>query len=155
MTIEVRPIEVGDRAEWEPLWRGYLDFYETELPEAQYAATFDRLLSGDPNDFHGLVAVSDGRLVGLAHYLFHRHAWRQERVCYLQDLYAAPEARSRGVGRRLIEAVYEAADAAGAPRVWWLTQAENRTARRLYDGIGRLSPFIRYDRPLDTPCAER
>lgn len=144
--VHIRPVEAGDRRGWAPLWRAYLAFYDAQVPEAQDQATFDRLLSEDPNDFHGLVAEADDRLVGLAHYLFHAHAWRQERVCYLQDLFAAPEVRGQGVGRRLVEAVYAAADEAGAPRVWWLTQESNATARRLYDRVGRLSPFVRYDR---------
>ncbi|GGL74601.1 GNAT family N-acetyltransferase [Wenxinia marina] len=146
--ILIRPLAAADRLDWARLWRGYLAFYETELPAAQYDATFARLLSGDPDDFHGLVAEADGHLVGLAHYLFHRHGWRQDRVCYLQDLYADPQVRGTGVGRALIEAVYAAADKEGAPRVYWLTQDFNATARRLYDRIGRKSAFIRYDRPL-------
>jgi GNAT superfamily N-acetyltransferase len=83
----------------------------------------------------------------LVHYLFHRHCWRIEDVCYLQDLYAAPEVRGRGVGRALIEAVYRAADAAGAPSVYWLTQDFNATARQLYDRIGHVTPFVKYVRP--------
>ena len=85
-------------------------------------------------------------MVGLAHFLFHRHAWKQEEVCYLQDLYAAPEQRGTGVGWALIEAVYAEADARGAPTVYWLTQSFNETARRLYDRIGAVTPFIKYQR---------
>jgi GNAT superfamily N-acetyltransferase len=78
--------------------------------------------------------------------MFHPHCWKVEPVCYLQDLYADREVRGRGVGRALIEAVYAAADAAGAPSVYWLTQEFNTEARRLYDRIGRVTPFIRYNR---------
>ena len=68
-------------------------------------------------------------------------------MCYLQDLYADPDVRGSGVGRALIEAVYAAADAANAPSVYWLTQDFNHQARKLYDRIGVLTPFIRYNRP--------
>jgi GNAT superfamily N-acetyltransferase len=94
----------------------------------------------------GRLAWVDGKAVGLVHYLYHAHCWRVERVCYLQDLYAAPEARGTGVGRALIEAVYAQADADGAPVVYWTTQDHNTTARRLYDRIGTLTPFIKYQR---------
>ena len=94
------------------------------------------------------MAEQDGQLLGLTHYLFHRHCWKIEEVCYLQDLYVAPEARGTGLGRALIEAVYAAADAAGAPAVYWLTQDFNHEARQLYDRVARVSPFIRYNRPL-------
>lgn len=135
-----------DEASWRKLWQDYLAFYETELPEEVYESTFARLLSDDPHEFHGQVAERDGELVGLVHYLFHRHGWKIEDVCYLQDLYAAPESRGTGVGRALIEAVYAAADKAGAPGVYWLTQGFNETARKLYDRIGTLTPFIKYAR---------
>ena len=77
-------------------------------------------------DYHGLLAVAGGVPVGLAHYIFHRHGWQIEDVCYLQDLYVAPEARGTGAGRALIEAVYAAADAAGRPNVYWLTAGDER-----------------------------
>ncbi|TNF58455.1 MAG: GNAT family N-acetyltransferase [Rhodobacteraceae bacterium] len=145
--VIIRPLKASDRADWAALWTGYLEFYQTSVPQAVYDSTFARLLGDDVRDFNALVAEADGRLVGLTHYLFHRHAWKIEEVCYLQDLYAAPEMRGRGVGRRLIEAVYRAADEAGAPAVYWLTQDFNTTARLLYDRIGRQTPFIRYVRP--------
>jgi GNAT superfamily N-acetyltransferase len=110
-------------------------------------------MSGDARDFHGIVAEERGegsgetRLVGLVHHVFHPNLWRPEGVCYLQDLFTAPEARGRGVGRALIEAVYAAADAAGVPAVHWLTAEDNHAARMLYDRVGMRSPFIRYNRP--------
>lgn len=145
-SVIIRPLEAGDEAAWRELWTGYLSFYETSVPEAVYASTFARLLGDDPQDFHGLLALVDGVPVGLVHYVFHRHCWRIENVCYLQDLYAAPEARGTGVGRALIEAVYAAADAEGAPNVYWMTQDFNTTARQLYDRIGTQTPFIKYQR---------
>lgn len=144
--VTVRPVRAGDYDPWCALWRGYLTFYEASVPEAVYQSTFARLTGDDPQDFHGFVAERDGALIGLTHYLFHRHCWRIENVCYLQDLYATPESRGTGVGRALIEAVYARADAAGAPNVYWLTQEFNTTARQLYDRIGTLTPFIKYQR---------
>lgn len=146
METTIRPVEARDEAEWRVLWTGYLDFYETSVSEEVYRTTFARLLSGDPHEFHGLVAERDGRLIGLTHYLFHRHCWRIENVVYLQDLFVSPEARGTRAGRKLIEAVYAAADAAGCPGVYWLTQDFNTTARKLYDRVAHLSPFIRYNR---------
>lgn len=144
--VSIRPLQAGDRTEWAEMWTDYLAFYETSVAGAVYDTTFARLLGDDPQDFSCLVAETEGRLVGLTHYLFHRHAWKIENVCYLQDLFARPQNRGTGVGRALIRAVYAAADAAGAPSVYWLTQDFNQTARKLYDRIGVLTPFIRYNR---------
>jgi GNAT superfamily N-acetyltransferase len=145
--LTVRALRPEDRSAWAEMWCDYLAFYKTSVPEAVYESTFARLLGDDSRDFSALVAEQDGRLVGLTHYLFHRHGWKVEDVCYLQDLYARPETRGTGVGRALIEGVYAAADAHDAPSVYWLTQDFNDTARRLYDRIGVLTPFIKYQRP--------
>ena len=142
----VRPLTLSDRPAWDRLWTAYLAFYETSRPQSLFDTYFDRLLGDDPQDFNCLVAELDGTLVGLTHYVFHRHGWRVENVCYLQDLYADPAVRGQGVGRKLIEGVYGAADAAGCPSVYWLTQDFNVEARKLYDRIGKLSPFMKYDR---------
>ena len=146
-TLAIRPLAEADAADWRRLWTGYLDYYETQLPEKVYSTTFARLLADDLREPRGLIALAGGRPVGLTHYIFHRHCWRIEDTCYLQDLYTAPEARGQGVGRALIEAVYTAADAAGCPSVYWLTQEFNYRGRMLYDRVGVKSPFIRYNGP--------
>ncbi|MDU9003393.1 GNAT family N-acetyltransferase [Sedimentitalea todarodis] len=146
-TLIVRPLRAEDLSQWSEMWTAYLEFYETSVAPEVYDSTFTRLLGDDPRDFNALVAEQDGRLVGLTHYLFHRHAWKIEDICYLQDLYARPEYRGTGVGRALIEAVYAVADKNGTPAVYWLTQDFNETARTLYDRIAKVTPFIRYQRP--------
>lgn len=143
----VRPLRAEDQTQWSEMWTAYLEFYETGVAPEVYDSTFARLLGDDPRDFSAFVAEQGDRLVGLTHFLFHRHAWKIEDVCYLQDLYARPDCRGTGVGRALIEAVYDAADKNGTPAVYWLTQDFNETARKLYDRIANETPFIRYQRP--------
>ena len=144
--IRIRPLQVADRDQWNDLWTAYLAFYETKLEPEIYDVFFHRLLGDDRQDFHCLVAEQDGKLIGLTHYVFHRHGWKIENVCYLQDLYVDPNIRGTGAGRALIEAVYDAADEVGCPSVYWLTQDFNSQARQLYDRIGQLTPFIKYSR---------
>jgi GNAT superfamily N-acetyltransferase len=146
-TPSVRAIAISDYATWRPLWDGYNAFYgragETALPEAITACTWQRFF--DPAEpVFALVAELDGEVVGLAHYLFHRSTTRIEPVCYLQDLFTRGDLRGRGVGRRLIEAVYERAREAGARRVYWQTQVGNAAGRALYDKVARHLGFIVY-----------
>ena len=149
--LTIRPIAPEDLAPWRPLWDGYNAFYgregATALDEAVTLATWQRFL--DPAEpVHAFVAVADGTLVGLVHYLFHRSTTRLHDVCYLQDLFTAPDHRGRGVGRRLIEAVYAAARAAGSSRVYWQTQATNAAGRALYDQVARHAGSIVYTHDL-------
>ncbi len=145
--IDLRAPRPEDRDVWGDLWTGYLDYYETSLPQETYDTAFARLLSDDPATFSGRIAWRGTSALGLVHWVFHAHMWRPEGICYLQDLFTVPEARGQGVARRLIEAVYANADAHGIPRVYWLTQEFNYPGRMLYDRVGVRTPFIRYDRP--------
>ena len=146
MSITIRLIEPDDKADWRALWTAYLDFYETSVSDEVYDTTFQRLLDPARPNQNGMLALEGTRAVGLVHYIYHPHNWRIEDVCYLQDLYAAPEARGMGIGRALIEAVYARADADGRPAVYWMTQEFNATARQLYDRIATVTPFIKYSR---------
>jgi GNAT superfamily N-acetyltransferase len=146
-SLAIIPLSAAHETDWRRLWHDYLAFYKTDLPDAIYASTFARLLSDAPSEFRCFLAVQDRQPVGLAHYLFHRTCWADADTCYLQDLYADPAVRGMGVGRRLIEAVYSAADAHGASSVYWMTQEFNETARKLYDRIAVKTPFIEYNRP--------
>ena len=146
MPLMIRSIEPQDRIVWQSLWTAYLEFYETTVSDGIYDTTFARLCDPTRDMQQGLLAFDGDQAVGLVHYIFHVHNWRVEDVCYLQDLYAVPEVRGTGIGRALIEAVYARADENGTPAVYWLTQDFNTTARRLYDRIGILTPFIKYNR---------
>ena len=146
-TVTIRPIERADYDRWLPLWDGYNAFYGRSGPTALAAditqATWSRFF--DPAEpVHALVAQSGEELLGLAHYLFHRSTTLLAPICYLQDLFTAPAARGRGVGRALIEAVYERARGAGSARVYWQTHETNATARTLYDKVAAHYGFIVY-----------
>ena len=124
--IDIAPLAAEDRAEWEALARGYKAFYRTEIPEERYDETWRLLMAGER--VHGLGARLDGRMVGIAHYLFHAQTWSRD-CCYLQDLFTAEEARGRGVATALIDAVAEDARERGALKYYWLTKEDNRAAR--------------------------
>jgi GNAT superfamily N-acetyltransferase len=149
--VSTRPIERADYAGWRPLWDGYNRFYgregATALPEAISSATWQRFFSA-AEPVHALVAEHEGRIVGLAHYLYHRSTTRLDDVCYLQDLYTDEQQRGRGIGRALIVAVCEAARAAGSSRVYWQTQATNAAGRALYDKVASHLGFIVYSHEL-------
>ena len=145
--IVIRPIVENEREAWNPLWAGYLAFYETALRPEISDLTWDRFHDPDEQIF-ALGGYVDGELMAIAHYLFHRSTWAPHRYCYLEDLFVAPAARGRGLGRALIEAVYEKARVANASRVYWLTQSNNTQARILYDKVADNLGFIQYRRVI-------
>ena len=149
--VGVRLARPRDYDAWLPLWLGYNAFYgregATAPPEAITRLTWRRLFDAlEPMDC--LVAEAEGRLVGLAHLVFHRNTLLAGSTCYLQDLYAAPELRGRGIGRALLGALYNHARAAGAERVYWHTHETNARARRLYDKVATHGGFLLYRKDL-------
>jgi GNAT superfamily N-acetyltransferase len=145
--LTVRPVAPNDLAPWEALWEGYNTFYERTVPPEITRVTWSRFFDAS-EPVHALVAEKDGRLVGLVHYLFHRSTSLVGPTCYLQDLFTTKEARGQGVGRALIEAVYERAKAAGSPLVYWQTHETNVTAMALYDKVAERSGFLVYENQL-------
>lgn len=146
-SVPIRPVARQDYPQWLELWHGYNAFYgragATALPDDIVAMTWARFF--DPAEpVYALVAEREGQLLGLAHYLFHRSTITIEPSCYLQDLFTSEAARGRGVGRALIQGVYDQARAAGSHRVYWQTHETNRTAMQLYDRIAEKSGFQVY-----------
>ena len=141
--LTIRPLRADERADWEPLWQGYLTFYESSVSPETTDVLWKRL--HDPSEpMFALGATSGGRLIGIVHYLFHRSCWTIGDYCYLQDLFVTEDARGLGAGRALIAAVEKDARDRGASRVHWLTKEDNHTARALYDTLAERSGFIQY-----------
>lgn len=143
----IRPLARTDRAQWDPLWQGYLAFYKTSLEPAVTDTTFARL--NDPNEPMFAFVAEDAetrQLLGVVHCVIHRGTWSIGDFCYLEDLFVSEAARGQGVGRALIEAVYARADELGCGRVYWLTHESNVTARKLYDQVAEHRGFIQYRR---------
>ena len=145
--VLVRDATAADFEQWLPLWEGYNEFYgragPTALPAAVTHTTWERFFDAS-EPVHALLAESAGRIVGLAHFLFHRSTTLIEPICYLQDLFTVQTLRGRGVGRALIGAVRERAGLAGVSRLYWQTHESNHTAMRLYDSLAQRSGFVVY-----------
>ena len=148
MTAVIRPLKSSDRAQWDPLWQGYLTFYKHELSAEQTDLTWSRLID-EEYGLHSLVAELDGELVGLAHFSFTHSSWAQNRDLYLEDLFVSPNVRGQGFGKALILALDEVVREEGSRKVWWETQTNNLVARRLYDSVAELSDFVKYVRAVD------
>ncbi|TPQ25984.1 GNAT family N-acetyltransferase [Methylomonas koyamae] len=143
--VEIASLTAPDRAEWNHLVRQYMAFYQTVRTDAEYDALWRRLIEN--REIHAAGARIDGALVGFAHYLYHASGWSAD-VCYLQDLFVDPQHRGRGIGRALIEFVARQAQLKQAPRLYWLTQSSNESARALYDKVAAHTGFIGYEKPL-------
>ena len=143
--VVIRRMQSGDHSDWLALWEGYNTFYERSVTETATNRTWNSLLAGDGEPF-GYVAELGGKAVGFAHYFMTISTSDDGPRCYLQDLFADPSVRGKGIGRALIGAVYEDADQHNASQTYWLTAEDNHTARKLYDAVANKTPFIKYAR---------
>jgi GNAT superfamily N-acetyltransferase len=146
MSTTVRGVTKEDKDRWLELFKAYIVFYESELSAEQFELTWRRIHS----DFnmYGLVAEQDGKIIGIAHYIFRPSTWAVNDFCYLEDLFVDPSVRGTGAGRALIEALTEIARKAGSERLYWTTAPDNMTARRLYDKVATTNR-VQYRIPLN------
>jgi GNAT superfamily N-acetyltransferase len=148
----IRPVVPEDYRQWLPLWEGYNRFYgrfgPTALRDTITQMTWARFFDAyEP--LHALVAEDAGQLVGLVHYIFHRSTISIAPTCYLQDLFTNESVRGQGIGRKLINAVYEQAKLAGIHRVYWHTHESNSTAMKLYDQVAERSGFVVFRKNIE------
>lgn len=145
--MHIRLARPDDYAQWLPLWKGYQQFYKTDIPQAVTDQTWARFHDA-AEPMHCALAEADGAVVGMVHYIYHRSCWTAGDYCYLQDLFTVPQRRGQGFGRALIEHVYQTAQQQGAARVWWLTHETNTDAMHLYDKVADKSGFVQYRKVL-------
>ena len=148
MSIHVRQVQEADKSPWLELFHSYLKFYDAYPNEMDTDLLWDRLTNSDPQ-IHGLVAESNGVVVGIAHFHYQLSTWSDTFYCYLEDLYVAEGGRGNGIATALIAKVEELAIKQGCSELYWITKESNTTARKLYDKIANLSDFVRYEKRLD------
>jgi GNAT superfamily N-acetyltransferase len=148
MTLKIRAIEEKDKDQWLKLWAGYLEFYKSTILPEQTELTWKRLINNELKMF-GFVAESEDEIIGFTHCLFRPSTWTETDYCYLEDLFVDPNIRGKGIGRALMNKVFELAKEKNSKRVYWTTQEFNKTARVLYDSIIPVSEFVQYRLPLN------
>jgi GNAT superfamily N-acetyltransferase len=147
MTLTIRALEEKDKSQWIKLWAGYLEFYKSTISPEQTELTWKRLINNELKMF-GFVAESEEGVIGFTHCLFRPSTWTETDYCYLEDLFVDPNIRGKGVGRALMNRVFDFAKEKDSKRVYWTTQEFNKTARILYDSITPVSEFVQYRLPL-------
>lgn len=144
---DIQPVTPEQRNEWEPLFRGYGDFYKTpQTPEG--LDTVWGWIHDPDQPFQSVIAWHEGRAKGLAQFWLMPRPSRGGMTCYLSDLFTMPEARGLGIGRALIDHVRDWAAQQGAGDLRWQTAEDNATARKLYDSYAPRTPFIVYSIPV-------
>jgi GNAT superfamily N-acetyltransferase len=147
-SVVVRDPKLEDEAAWRRLWAGYVAFYKAEVAEEVTAATWRRLFMPG-SAMVGRLLEYDGAVSGFSVSILHPRSWALAPICYLEDLFVDPELRGRGLGRALIEDLLALGRARGWSGLYWHTQEDNATARRLYDRFAKADDFVRYRIPID------
>jgi GNAT superfamily N-acetyltransferase len=141
--LVIRDPAPDDEGAWRVLWARYCAFYEKSVPEAVTAGTWARILTpGSP--LFGRIAQWKGDVVGFTVSILHQGSWTLDPICYLEDLFVAPSARGRGIGRALIADLLGRAKERGWSRLYWHTRESNAPARRLYNEFATADDFVRY-----------
>jgi len=144
VTVTVRQVAIQDKASWQELYISYLKFYESEPVESSTELLWNRLTKVEP-EIQGLVAVSNGEIVGIAHFHYQLSTWTHTFHCYLEDLYVKEAERGRGAATALISEVKKSAIEHKCSELFWITKESNHVARKLYDKVAKQSDLVRYE----------
>ena len=131
-TLILRALAPDEREEWRKLYSGYTTFYKRELTD-KIADTVWDWLHNPGHELEGVVAVQDGKLVGLAHFRRMPSPARGADIGFLDDLFVDPDIRGQGVAPALLRHVKQVAKERNWEIVRWLTADNNYRARSLYD----------------------
>ena len=142
MVIEIREPARHDKAQWLSLWQDYTRFYGSPQPAEVTEYTWQRMLDA-ASPMLGRFAVVDGNVVGFAICILHEGTWVKTPICYLEDLFVAPQMRGQGIARTLIQALQTEGKEKGWSRLYWHTRTDN-PARRLYDEFTPADDYVRY-----------
>lgn len=130
-----------------PLFDAYRQFYErpSDLTLSREFLA-GRLRNGESVVF---LAEEDGACLGFVQLypLFSSTALSPRRLWLLNDLFVAPTARGRGVGRELMQRARRLAEDSGACGLELATARTNVNAQALYESLGyhRDDEFFRYE----------
>lgn len=149
--LTIKPLQSNDKSQWLALWQNYLIFYQTDLPQAISDNTWQKI-TDDNSPIFGFGAWQNKdnveEMVGFVHVVLHPNTWNDTDCCYLEDLFVSERVRGQGVGRALIEQIYEFAKTKNCNRVYWVTTKDNHTAQALYDKVAKKTDFIQYRKTL-------
>lgn len=141
-TISIKPLTAQDKTSWLEKWNSYLNFYETNVPDEVTEYTWNNIL--EAKQVQGFGAFIDNKLVGIVHIVIHPNTWNTTQCCYLEDLFVSESVRGQGVGKALIQHIYEVARQQNFNRVYWVTDKGNTTAQKLYDSVATQTGMIQY-----------
>ena len=105
----------------------------------------------DEKDAVVLVAEDDGNVVGYVYGTNEGYDWMSLRgpAGALHDIVVDPAHRGKGIGAQLLDAIVEALEKRGAPRVLLSTAYQNETAQRLFERAGFRPTMIEMTREAE------
>ncbi|MBP0595321.1 GNAT family N-acetyltransferase [Paraburkholderia sp. LEh10] len=144
--LTVRAAVSSDYEQWLPLWKSYLQFYQTNIPTLVTEATWDRITTQGGDHQCAVSEDEAGRMTGFVIYLFHRSSWAATWNCLIEDLFVSEAARGLGVARQLLDKAFQEADVRDCYRTYWQTDETNKTAQSLYETVATRAAVVQYRR---------
>ncbi|WP_119274099.1 GNAT family N-acetyltransferase [Taklimakanibacter deserti] len=148
----IRPAEAHDRDAFLEMWRDFVSLAPDEPGNHQMGETNWRRIMDPDHGLECIVALGDdGAPAGFTLFLPLAFTWSTGDACYLQDIYVRPESRGSGIAQAMIEHLRQLGLKAGWFKIFWMTQADNIAAQRVYDKVAKRMDYLRYDLNVCAP----
>lgn len=139
--ISIVPATAADCGECARLLVAQLEEHGIAPPADRLARVLEEVVADSARGFL-LLALEEGRAIGVAYAAAILSAEHCGPVAWLEELYVAPDCRGRGIGTALVNAVVERAREAGLVAIDLEIDAGHGRAASLYQRLG----FRRLDR---------
>ncbi|WP_104166558.1 GNAT family N-acetyltransferase [Cryobacterium sp. N22] len=145
MSIKVRPLGDKDFFPWLGLFEGYSEFSKSDLTDEKALRVWSWIIDKN-HDLDGAVAVDDnGDFVGFTLYRAFPRTLSGDVGLFIDDLFVTAAVRDGGVSKSLLEFAREYAKAHNYRTLQWITTADDKSTKKLYDEVGTRTNWVTYE----------
>ena len=140
----IRKITIKDKENWKKLYKGYADFYKSQINDKILDTVWSWLMD-ENHEVKGIVYEIDGKLTALAHYRAMPRPLKGKYIGFLDDLYVDPTYRNQKIGKKLMNEIKVISKSENWDLVRWITRQDNIKAKTLYDKISEKTNWDVYE----------
>ena len=140
----IRKLEQKDKENWTKLYKGYANFYKVPM-NTGVLDTLWSWIQDENHDVKAICFVLESKIVGIAHYRTMPRPIKGQYIGFLDDLFVEPEFRGQKIAQKLISHLKSLSKANNWDGIRWITHSSNKTAKILYDKIGKNTGFELYE----------
>lgn len=142
--MHIDKITATEFEEWEKLYKLYGEFYKISI-DVHHAKLVWEWIHDPKQAFFAYGAYINEQLIGFTHHRIFLHSLKGGTSLFLDDLFVLREHRTKGIGKALLNHLFEESKKDGHKVVRWITDPSNTTAKKLYNTCAKKTRWETYE----------